>query len=70
MTPKRYEAILASLREGNGIHRHWVGDVGGRLKHRLEGIRNLKESEFEELRRDMVIRVDPPPLCYVLSRTT
>lgn len=50
MTDKRRKAIMSSLRSGNWILRSWSGtNASGYLRHSLEGVRNLRQSEAEEL---------------------
>lgn len=52
MTAKRRAAILSALQNGAVIRRHWKGANVGYLSHRLDGIKNLRESECDELRRE------------------
>lgn len=50
MSPQRKAKILSSLAAGNQIRRFWNGpNVGGYLSHRLEGVKNLRESEVDAL---------------------
>jgi hypothetical protein len=59
MSYKRREAILSSLRDGNLIIRFWSGpNIGGYLRHSLKGVKCLKESEVEALRKSGVIELD------------
>jgi hypothetical protein len=56
MTKERKEKIISSLKAGNTIRRYWQGgNTYGYLSHRLEGVKNLKEKEVEELRKENLL---------------
>ena len=58
MTQNRKTKIIQSLKEGNLIHRSWIGsNRSGRLSYYLEGINLLREKEVEELRKDNIVDV-------------
>ena len=58
MSPKRRQAIFDSLQAGNSIRRSWKGaNFSGYLSHRLHGIKRLRESEVEQLRKEGIIEV-------------
>ena len=58
MSPKRKQSILDSLQAGNSIRRSWKGaNFSGYLSHRLHGIKRLRESEVEQLRKEGIIEV-------------
>ncbi len=60
MSPQRRARIMESLSVGNMIYRHWKGgNRSGYLSHSLSGIKNLRESEVDELRRDFKLELDP-----------
>jgi hypothetical protein len=58
MSPKRRASILASLAAGNVILRYWKGANRGWLSHNLKGVKNLRESECQELQREGLLRYE------------
>lgn len=60
MSPARKNRIMESLKAGNFIQRYWNGaNSSGYLMHKLEGVRVLRESEVEELRKAGVPEIVP-----------
>lgn len=57
MTLERRNKIVASLERGNWIYRRWPGGNAGYLKHSLEGILRLRESEVNELYKAGIIEI-------------
>lgn len=52
----RKNLIIQSLMKGNKIIRLWKGpSSNGRLSHQLDGIKNLREKEVDELRKEKLV---------------